>query len=122
MDPVREAERILRRESRRSPGWPAVVCAFGSVIALVVASAVIHTPVPRHGVTRSAVLVSAESTFCAEGVAAADGSTWATSSNAVDHLRLPLRGTVKVIDAADATFSAQRLELKLSPEMPCTAG
>ncbi len=92
------------------------------MIALVIASTTIRTPVPRHGLTRSAVLVSAESTFCAEGAAAADGWTWATNSGAVDHLRLPLHGTVEVIDAADATFTAHRLKLRLEPAMPCTAG
>ena len=121
VDPIREAERILRRSRHRGHGGLIIASTAAIVLLLVIATVAIHSPLPKHGSTTPAVLVSASS-FCAEGIARAAGLTWATTSAAVDHLRLPLRGKVKVLDAGSATFSAHRLRLQLQPAMPCTAG
>lgn len=94
-----------------------------AVVLLIVGGIAVHPALPRHTPAKTAVLVSAgASTFCAEGVAQADGYMWGTTSDSIDHLRLPMRGKVEIIDAGTAVFTARHVHVRLSPAMPCTAG
>jgi hypothetical protein len=121
VDPVREAEQILRSYNRRRRLLfvGVLVLVFGSLIA---ATVLIRVPLPARGTRRAAVLVGAEASYCAEGVTHVAGGSWASSSESLDRFHLPLRGHLEVLGAASAIFSARHLRIRLEPAMPCTAG
>ena len=96
VDPVREAERILRGE-RRGRGWM-IVGATVVLLALLVVAQVAPGPAqPVRAGTAVAVLRSGDSSqWCAEGVADVSGHVWSTISDRVDQVRLPLRGKLRL--------------------------
>ncbi len=122
VDPVREAEHILRGNQWRRGWWVAVVVLVG-VAFVVVAQAAPGPARPMRSWTVAAELRSGDSSpWCAEGLTVVAGHAWTTIDGGVDHVRLPLRGRLRVVNAADAVFTAHRVRLELSPAMPCTPG
>jgi hypothetical protein len=121
VDPVREAERILR--GRRRFDWLVAVAVGVTVLSLAAAATWRGSARPVHRSTTTVVLRSGESSsWCAEAIAQAGGSVWSTASDSVDRLHLPVRGRLHVIDGANAVFRAERSRIPLVPAMPCTPG
>jgi len=112
-------------EFDRSSGWLELVVLFA--LSAVIATIIVITSAPANvapGTTHTAVLVRGETSSvpCAEGVARVGSSTWVNDNDGLDRLRLPLRGHLRVLNEADAVFTAKGVEVSLAPAMPCTAG
>ncbi len=120
-DPVREAEHVLAHENH-AERWVVAAAAVVGLILLATGLVLVHPRSPSRGpVPTAVVLRDAETSGCSEAVVRAQGFTWATSSPAVDRLRLPIHGRLRVFGPASSVFNAGHLTLTLTPAMPCTA-
>ncbi len=96
-------------------------------LSAVIAVVIVVTSAPSQllpGSTHTAVLVRGETTSlsCSEGVARVDRVDWVNDNERLDHLHLPIRGRLRVVNAATAVFTARGIRVDLAPAMPCTAG
>ena len=120
MDPVREAERILRREGRDRTPPRVLVSVVALLAALALAWATGPSPSPRRNVP--AVLRAGDTAqWCGPAIAEVHGAAWA-ATRAPRELRLPAAGRVRILDEADAVFTADQVTVALTPAMPCTPG
>ena len=106
-------------------GWRELTVLFA--LSAVIAAIIVVTSAPAQlhpGSTHSAVLVRGESTSlaCSEGVARVDRVDWVNDNEKLDRLHLPIRGRLRVVNAATAVFTARGIRVDLAPAMPCTAG
>jgi hypothetical protein len=112
-------------ELTRWSGWRELAVLFG--LSAIIAVIIIITSAPANvhpGTTHTAVLIRGESTSlaCSEGVAKIGHVSWVNDNEQLDHLHLPIRGKVHIVNGATAVFTAHHLRVDLAPAMPCTAG
>ena len=96
-------------------------------LSAVIATVIVITASPANvhpGSTHTAVLVRGEATSlaCSEGVTRVGSGTWVNDNENLDRLHLPIRGHLRIINAATAVFTARGIRVNLAPAMPCTAG
>ncbi len=80
-------------------------------LSAVIAGIIVITASPANmhpGSTHAAVLVRGEVTSlaCSEGVARVGSATWVNDNAKLDRLHLPIRGHLRIMNAATAVFTA----------------
>ncbi len=106
----------LESEGYRRAGWLEVVVLLaisGLVGALIIA---VSGPTSlAFGSTHNAVLqpIRSEQLSCDEGVATIGSRRWVATDEALDALRLPLRGRLQIAHRGDAVFEAHGLRVDL---------
>ena len=93
--------------------------AIAGIIMITASPANVHP-----GSMHTVVLVRGEATSlaCSEGVAKVGSAAWVNDNETLDRLRLPIRGKLRIVNAATAVFTARGIRVDLAPAMPCTAG